>query len=388
MNDLGIFQEPPGRGHIPDERFSRRDRRSARKRQRRKRAGGRAAVLFALAFLVAIVGTGGVLGYAWLDDQLHPPDYTGPGDGSATLQIRSGEFASQYAVRMQQENIVKSSRAFVKVANKEPRTSTIQPGYYQMRLHMSAQAALALLLDPKSRAGNQIVIPEGLRAAKVYEQLSKKTGIPVQDFKNAAADGGALGLPPYAGGKVEGYLYPGQYNLPPNATAKDLLTMMVTQFKTVAQGDGLEQLAAKAHLTPAELITKASLVQAESGKASDMPKVARVIDNRLARHMRLGFDSTTLYGLGKFGIVASNQDIKSNSPYNTYKVFGLPPGPICAPGEDAIRAVVNPDTGPWLYFVTTDPADHVTEFATTEQEFQRLRAKLNAYLRANPGSGQ
>lgn len=387
MNDLGIFQEPPN-GHLPNERFGRRAQRSQRKRQRRKRAGGRAAVLFALAFLVAIIGTGGVLGYAWLDDQLHPPDYSGPGDGQTILQIRSGEFASQYAVRMQQQSIVKSSRAFVKVANKDTRTGSIQPGYYRMRLHMSAQAALTQLLDPKARSGTQIVIPEGLRAVKVFEELSQKTGIPVADFSNAAKDGAGLGLPAYAGGKVEGYLYPGLYDLKPNSKAKDLLAMMVARFKSVADNDGLDQLAAKAHLSSAELITKASLVQAESGSITDMPKVARVIDNRLARHMRLGFDSTTLYGLGKFGIVASSQDIKSSSPYNTYRVFGLPPGPICAPSSDAVKAAANPAQGPWLFFVTTDPANHVTEFATTDKEFQRLRDKLNAYLRAHPGGGQ
>jgi UPF0755 protein len=383
MNDLGIFQEPPN-GHLPEERFGRRAQRSKRKRQRRKRAGGRAAVLFALAFLVAIVGVAGVFGYAWLDDQLHPPDYPGTGDGSVTLQIRNGEFASVYAVRMQQEKIVKSSRAFVKAANKDPRTGSIQPGYYQMRLHMSAASALALLLDPKSRAGTQIVIPEGLRAAKVYERLSAKTGIPVADFKAAAKDGASLGLPSYAKGNVEGYLYPGLYALKPNSTAKDLLTLMVAQFNQVAQNDDLAGLAAKARLSTADLITKASLVQAESGRTSDMPKIARVIDNRLARHMRLGFDSTTLYGLGKFGIVASSQDLKSTSPYNTYRVFGLPPGPICAPSEAAIQAAASPAPGTWLYFVATDPANHVTEFATTDKDFQHLKDKLNAYLKAHP----
>jgi UPF0755 protein len=384
MSDLGIFQEPPGNGHLPDERFSRRGQRSARKRQRRRAAKGKAAVLFSLAFLVAIVGTGGVIGYAWLDDQLHPPDYSGPGEGQAVLQIQNGEFANSYAKRMAQEKIVKSARAFVKVADSNPQTSSIQPGYYNMRLHMSAKAALALLLDPKSRSANQIVIPEGLRAVKIYEMLAQKTGIPLAQFQEAARDTSALGLPSYANGKIEGYLGPGRFDLKPNSTAKDLLTMMVAQFNKVATSEDLVAKAGQAHLTPAELVTVASLVQAESGNVGDMPKVARVVYNRLRQGMKLQFDSTTLYGLGKFGISASNEDIKSNSPYNTYKFKGLPPGPIDSPSQSAIDAAVNPAAGAWLYFVTTDPSAGKTEFAVTYPDFQRLEAKLNDWRKSHP----
>jgi UPF0755 protein len=160
--------------------------------------------------------------------------------------------------------------------------------------------------------------------------------------------------------------------------------MMVAQFNKVATSEDLVAKAGQAHLTPAELVTVASLVQAESGNVGDMPKVARVVYNRLRQGMKLQFDSTTLYGLGKFGISASNEDIKSNSPYNTYKFKGLPPGPIDSPSQSAIDAAVNPAAGAWLYFVTTDPSAGKTEFAVTYPDFQRLEAKLNDWRKSHP----
>ena len=99
----------------------------------------------------------------------------------------------------------------------------------------------------------------------------------------------------------------------------------------------------------------ASLVQAEGGRLSDYPKIARVIYNRLAHGMPLQLDSTVLYGLNKFGILATDKDLTSPSPYNTYKHKGLPPGPIDSPGAAAIHAVLHPVPGPWLYFVTVNP---------------------------------
>ena len=387
MSDLDLFSDPTRGGHLPSERLGRRDQRAARKRQRRRRRGSHAAAFFALAFLVAVVGGGGLLGYVALRSYMIPPDYTGQGTGEIVVQIKDGDTVQAMGDRLQGAQVVKSSRAFLKVAKDDPRAQSIQPGFYTMRQRMAATAALALLLDPKSRAGNQITIPEGLRTSQIFQALSKKTGIPVREFQQAAKNPRGLGLPSYAKGRVEGYLFPARYDLSPNASAKAVLAMMVDRYKKVAADDDLVARAKLARLSPGTVMTMASLIQAESGRHSDMPKVSRVIYNRL-RHdppMKLAFDSTVLYGLGKFGIVASNQDLQSTSPYNTYKFDGLPPGPISSPGEAAIEAVFSPAEGDWLYFVTTDPKRGVTEFAETQEQFAKLKAKLDRYLAENGG---
>ncbi|WP_431521520.1 endolytic transglycosylase MltG [Actinomadura madurae] len=385
MNDLDLFSDPHGDGPPPGERPGRREQRRVRKRQTRRRRNGRAAALFAMAFLVAVFGTGGVLGYAWLDNKWHPPDYDGQGAGNVTVQIKDGASGSVIGATLEEHRVVKSSRAFVKAYNKETKASSIQPGFYQMRLKMSSSAAMALLLDPKSRAGNQITIPEGRRAIEVFELLAKKTGISVKEFQAAAKKPEGLGLPAYARGKVEGYLYPGRYDLDPNGTAAQILKQMVGRFNQEASSVDLVGKAREAKMSPATVITLASLIQAEGGKPSDLPKISRVIYNRVARGMPLQFDTTVLYALNKRTLTVTNEDLRVDSPYNTYTNKGLPPGPIANPGPDAIEAALAPKDGTWLYFIATDPTNKITKFATTEPERQAIEKEFRAWQRAHPG---
>ena len=134
------------------------------------------------------------------------------------------------------------------------------------------------------------------------------------------------------------------------------------------------------NLTPAEAIIVASLVQAEGGRVADYPKIARVIYNRLDANMQLQLDSTVMYALHRYGILATNQQLQVNSPYNTYQHTGLPPGPIDSPGDAAIQAALHPAKGTWLYFVTVNPKTGVTEFTSSSTTFVQLRAELEKNL--------
>jgi UPF0755 protein len=282
--------------------------------------------------------------------------------------------------------VVKSSRAFVKVAKKDPKSQTVQPGFYTMREHMAASAALALLLDPRSRAGNQITVPEGLRAQEIIQQLAKKTGIPLHDFQQVLSDPAGLGLPSYAKGRAEGYLFPARYDLNPNATARDIIKMMVDRFNREAADADLVNRARAAHLTPGQVVIVASLLQAEGGRHSDYPKIARVIYNRVHLGKPLQLDTTVLYALNKRNLRVFNKDTQVKSPYNTYLIKGLPPGAIDSPGLAAMAAAMRPAHGDWLFFVTTDPGRKITEFTDNQQDFARLKAKLDRYLATHGGS--
>lgn len=384
MNDLDLFSDPYGDGRPPGGRPGRRDQRRVRRRQKRRRRNGRAAALFAMAFLVAVFGTAGVLGYAWLDNRRHPPDYEGKGTGNVTVQIKDGASGSVIGATLERHGVVKSARAFVKAYSKENRASSIQPGFYQMRRKMSSAAAMALLLDPKSRAGNQITIPEGRRASEVFKLLADKTGISVEEFEAVAKKPEGLGLPSYAKGKVEGYLYPGRYDLDPNGSAAQILKQMVTRFNEEADGGGLVGKAREAGMNPGTVITLASLIQAEGARPSDLPKISRVIYNRVEKDMKLQFDSTVVYALNKRTLTVTGEDLKVDSPYNTYKYKGLPPGPIGNPGAAAIKAALEPAQGEWLFFVTTDPTRKITEFAETHDQQLKLEKKFRAWQKAHP----
>ncbi|MEV6157290.1 endolytic transglycosylase MltG [Nonomuraea sp. NPDC052129] len=219
-----------------------------------------------------------------------------------------------------------------------------------------------------------LTVKEGLRLSQILEQLSTATGRPLVEFQRAAKDGRALGLPAYAKGALEGFAFPGTYEVSPTSSPAEILAAMVTRFNRAAEESNLVKGARRVGRTPLEILTIASIVQAESIDKRAMPKIARVIENRLKHRpeMELRMDSTVLYGLNKLGASASTEDLKSRSRYNTYARLGLPPGPICNPGADAIEAALKPDAGPWLYFVTVDPKTGVTKFAGSPSEYDTL----------------
>lgn len=227
-------------------------------------------------------------------------------------------------------------------------------------------------LVPERRPTVTVTVVEGMRLSQLFKVLSSLTGRPVAEFEKAAKDGTMLALPPYAKGRLEGFAFPGTYELSPTMSPGEILRAMVARFVQAAEDTNLVDGARRAGRTPLEILTIASIVQAEAGRDEDMPEIARVIYNRLNRKMRLQMDSTVLYGLDKYRAGARPEDLKSRSPYNTYRRFGLPPGPIGNPGDDAIRAALKPASGPWLFYVTVDPKKAITKFAASRSDFDKL----------------
>jgi UPF0755 protein len=244
---------------------------------------------------------------------------------------------------------------------------------------MSGKAALDLLLQPSSRLVSRVTLPEGLTAAVTLQKVAAATHVPLDQLQAAAANPAAIGLPPYAGGKVEGFLFPATYDFEPNTTPTEMLQAMVDRTQKALDG-----LAVPADQRM-HVLTEASIVQAEGKTPDDMAKIARVLDNRLAAGMPLQLDTTVNYANGKNGVTTTAQDRANPSPYNTYAHPGLPPGPIGNPGEDAIRAVLAPAQGSWLYFVVVNPDTGETRFATTPQEAQANTALFQQWLREHPG---
>ncbi|HEY1318753.1 MAG TPA: endolytic transglycosylase MltG, partial [Streptosporangiaceae bacterium] len=309
-------------------------------------------------------------------NKYHPADYSGSGTGSVVVQVTSGDTATSLAPELVKLGVVASSRAFVLAAEHSSSSSGLLPGFYGMRQHMQASLAYAILVNPKNMVQVKVTIPEGWRLSQVVSYLGAKSGIPLSAYRKVLKDPAQLHLPGYANGKPEGYLFPATYAVQPHETALGVLTGMVQRFKQEATTVNLPAAARQVHLTEAQVVIVASLVQAEGGRLSDYPKIARVIYNRLAHGMPLQLDSTVLYGLSKYGILASNKDLASASPYNTYKHTGLPPGPIDNPGAAAIQAVLHPAAGPWLYFVTVNPKTGETLYTSSPAQFEQFRQEL------------
>jgi UPF0755 protein len=348
--------------------------------RRRRRRFGWIAPLVALLVIVVPLVVGGVYGYNLYMSKYHPPDYSGDGTGSVTVQVASGDTPTSLAPKLVKLGVVASERAFVLAAEHSTSANGLLPGFYGMHEHMQASLAYALLVDPNNMVQVKVTIPEGWRLSQIISYLGAKSGIAPSAYAKALKDPAALGLPSFANGQPEGYLFPATYEVVPHETATGVLKGMVTRFSQEAAAVNLDTAARKVGLKPAQVIVMASLVQAEGGRLTDYPKIARVIYNRLMQGIPLELDSTVLYGLHTFGIIASDQQLTSTSPYNTYKYKGLPPGPIDSPGNSAIEAVLNPSPGNWLYFVTVNPKTGETLFTSSSAQFQQFRDELQQNL--------
>jgi peptidoglycan lytic transglycosylase G len=371
-----------------DDESDRRSRRASRQDSRGGGRGGRRprrrfrwiAPLAALLVIVIPLAVGGVYAYSLYMSKYHPADYTGDGTGSVVVQVPSGASAVSLGPELVQLGVVASSRAFVLAAEHSANPAGLLPGFYGMHKHMQASLAYALLLNPKNLVQVTVTIPEGLRLSQTTTVLGAKSGIPATAYAAALKNPASLGLPSYANGKAEGYLFPATYVVQPHETALGVLRGMVQRFDQEAADVNLPAAASQVHRSQDQVIIMASLVQAEGGRLSDYPKIARVIYNRLAQGIPLQLDSTVLYGLNTFGILANDQQLNSPSPYNTYRHKGLPPGPIDSPGNAAIQAVLHPATGNWIYFVTVNPKTGETLFTSSETQFEQFRQELQHNL--------
>jgi len=384
--ELGI-QRDEDAGDAKDKPKSRRQRRMEKvERRQRKR---RRHWLTSLVIVITLVAVG-VLGYKAIGimrdasaQATHAEDYKGEGEGEVTVTIPEGASGADIGDILQSKGVVASGKAFTNAAKNNPKGTTIQPGTYKLKKKMSASSALQALLDPESKGDHTLTVIAGSTKQSVKERLKKVGNFTDEQVEAAYADSAAIGLPAEAGGNVEGWLAPGTYDVAENATPKDLVKKMVSQTVT-----RLKELKVPKEDYQKVLI-KASIVEREVNKEQYYGQVARVIENRLTQtdgetHGLLQMDSTVQYGLGRDGGIpseAENQD--ASNPYNTYVHQGLPPGPIGNPDEAAIKAVLNPPAGSWLYFVTVNLKTGETLFASTNEEQKANTKKLSDYCNKN-----
>lgn len=368
----------------PEVFTTRRQLRAASRDQRPRRRGMRTLV----TLLVGLAVVAAALVIAWpmvsrlVDGGPAAEDFPGPGSGEVIVEIPSGATGGDIGTILVESNVVASRQAFFESFNANPNAASIQAGSYRLKEEMKAADAVTALLDPLNRAEVTITVPEGFTAAQVYARIENAMGIPLADVQAAAADPAAIGLPAEAGGNPEGWLSPLTYSFAPTATAVDVLSTMVQ--RTVGDLDALGVPAEQRQV----VLTKASIVERE-GLPQYFGQVARVIENRLMDPSadvggRLQMDSTVLYGLGQVGGVPTQEQLDTDTPFNTYLHPGLPPSPIGSPSRAAIEAVVNPPAGDWLYFVTVNLSTGETKFASTLAEHLRNVEEFRQWRAENP----
>lgn len=214
-----------------------------------------------------------------------------------------------------------------------------------------------------------VLFIEGLRRTEMAEMLQEKTGIPAAEYI-AATDPSAVGRR-LAGTKkptsLEGFLFPATYPVDPAKPVQDLVDYQVSTYEQrTATID--YSAARRKNLSEYDVLIIASLVEREASTFRERRLVAGVIENRLRARMRLDIDATVQYAVGSWKAEITKADLDIDSPYNTRKFPGLPPGPICNPGLDSIRAAANPLPSKYLYYVSRNDGTDLHWFATTEAE--------------------
>ncbi|MFE9726083.1 endolytic transglycosylase MltG [Streptomyces sp. NPDC005794] len=375
--------------HDDDPRESRRGGGERRGKAKKKSRNG-CACLGVAAVLVGGLGGVGYLGYSYFQNQFgSAPDYAGEGTGSVEVEIPPGALGNEIANILKKAGVVKSVDAFVSAQNGNPKGGALQAGSYLLKKEMSAKSAVEMMLDPKSQNG--LMVTPGSRNATVYAELDKRLQLKAGTTEGVAkTHAGSLGLPDWADNDpaikdpLEGFLYPATYAVTKGTKPEAVLEKMVGRATVEYDKLDLEATAKKHNLDgPWQVLTVASLVQAEGKTHDDFRKMSEVVYNRLKptnteTNQLLQFDSSFNYLMKQSKINISVSEIhKNKDPYNTYTQRGLTPGPIGNPGTDALAAALNPTADGWLYFVATD-GQHKTEFAKTYDDFLKLKEKFDA----------
>ncbi|MFJ3880655.1 endolytic transglycosylase MltG [Streptomyces sp. NPDC090077] len=386
----GDADEPAGRGRRAGGRTK-----GGKGGKQKKRSG--TACLIAAVVIIGVVGGGGYYGYNYLHDRFAPAeDFAGEGGEEVVdVEIPKDAGLGQMGRILKQAGVVASAQAFVDAANANPKGKSIQPGVYPLKKRMSAAAAVAVMIDPTKL--NVLTITEGMRNTKVYEAIDKKLGKPDGTTKDVAQrEAKNLGLPAWAGNNpklidpLEGFLLPARYDLKKDSTPESLLRQMVKNAADKYTEMGVEAKSKELNLeNPLQVITVASLVNAEGKNHDDFRKMAEVVYNRLKKtndvtNQRLQFDSTYNYVKNQSEINFNLKEAQAfDNPYNTHFVKGLPPGPIGNPGSDAVAATLNPDHGGWMFFVSVD--GNKTTFTKTYDEHMKLADEFQARQKQKNG---
>jgi UPF0755 protein len=324
-------------------------RRAARRRDRRR-------ALLTLAVVAMLVVVPVLAAAGWFVWELSPPGDAGK---PVQVEIQSGWGAKEAGDLLQAKGVVGSSLAFQIWARLDG--TSFQAGTYNLREHLGVrEAASALEGGPVAPAHLTLALPPGLTLSQIADRVAQLPGHTREAFLTAAASGEVRSrVQPSGVTSLEGLTWPDTYFVGQHESDADILRTIVGAFDEHARAAGV---------TSYDTVRIASLVQAES-TAQDAANVSAVVHNRLTRGMPLQIDATLCYAKGGCPPVPTNADKQSDSPYNTYRVTGLPPTPIMTVTDGALRAAAQPAAVPYLYYVTGN--DGVTRFATTLEEHQR-----------------
>jgi UPF0755 protein len=269
------------------------------------------------------------------------------------------------------EQLIRSRWAFLWLGKTRDIDRKIRPGEYELDASLSSQEILAKLLSGRVVL-HPVTIPEGYNLTQIADVLSTQQVTDAKEFTKLVRDRAYIATLGIEADSLEGYLFPETYSFPRGTKAREVITAMVDGLHRVWSAEMQEQ-AARMKLSLHQVLTLASVIEKETGSKEERELIAAVFHNRLRKKIPLQSDPTVIYGLPAFDGNIHKRDLSILSPYNTYRVQGLPPGPIASPGAHSLRAALFPAQASYLYFVSRNDGTH--QFSSTLTEHNQAVEK-------------
>ncbi|MBA7565635.1 Endolytic murein transglycosylase [subsurface metagenome] len=288
-----------------------------------------------------------------------------------TIEIPRGSSFTQTAGILEEAGMIRHKKGFYLLAFVTGASKHIRAGEYDLRSSMTPMVVLEKLVKGKVK-GYQVFIPEGFTLRQITARLENQGLADRETFIGLASDGNLLSSLGIEGESAEGYLFPDTHTLDKSMGEEGIIRFMVRQFRKRIPPGMLER-ASELNLTEHEVVTLASIIEKEGGPKEEKTLISAVFHNRLKRGMRLQSDPTVIYDIEDFDGNLRKTDLQRKTPYNTYRIKGLPPGPICSPGLEAIEAALYPAPVNFLYFVSKNNGSH--QFSSNLMDHNRAVLK-------------
>ncbi|MGN0135143.1 endolytic transglycosylase MltG [Anaerotignum sp.] len=338
---------------------------------------------FAKGLIVLIVALiVGLLSFTFMNHLMNPPveevELTGE---TVTVTIPEGAGTEDIARILKENKLIGSVFGFKLTSKLEGFDGTYKQGTYEVDTGLTKRQIMELLQSGKVAANLKITIPEGYSVKQIAEKVAETEICTAEEFisecNNGTFDYDFLKDLPDREYKLEGYLFPDTYFLQESMTAHDIVNAMLARFDKMYTKE-YQEAVEKSEYTLDEIVTIASMIEKEIKVEEERPRAAAVIYNRLKDNMSLGIDATVLYAVGKTSGELTQDDLNTDSPYNTRKNQGLPLGPISNPGESSFRAALYPEDNNYLYYVVEAVGKDNHVYCETYDEFLDAKAAYQA----------
>lgn len=335
-------------------------------------------LLVAAGFLVLVAAAGAVILSTGIPFGGSPSDPGVEPGARHTIVIPEGLTAQDVARLLEREGIIRSATAFLVEVRLRNAAENIKPGTYELETSQNFASIIAMLEAGVEPTAFRLTIPEGLALDQIAARLEEVEGMDAREYARLAARPADFTLPSVGGTTpdvkdLEGMLFPSTYFLEEGTDAKLLIQLQLDTFD-VKTAELSWKAAKDLGVSPYEIVVIASMIEKEARVAEERARVAAVIYNRLARDMPLGIDATTRFALKKWTGPLTKSDLEIDSPYNTRRVVGLPPGPIASPGLETLEAALAPEDVDFLYYVLIDDQGHHF-FTNSYEEFLQAKAQ-------------